>query len=51
MVKLLKAFIRGFIGGPNFDNCVHHRLILEDKLLIVDIPKSHVAAVSKPIDV
>ena len=51
MVKLVKAFIRGFIGGPNFDNCVHHRLVLEDKLLIVDIPKSNVSAVSKPADV
>ena len=50
MVNLLKVFTRGFIGGPNFDNCVHHRLVLEDKLLIVDIPKSNVAAVSKPVD-
>ena len=51
MVNLLKAFIRGFIGGPNFDNCVHHRLILEDKLLTLDIPKSNVAAVNTPVDV
>ena len=31
MIKLAKAFYRGFVGGPNFENCVHHRLILEDR--------------------
>ncbi|WP_462178695.1 hypothetical protein [Pseudoalteromonas gelatinilytica] len=51
MVKLLKAFIRGFIGGPNFDNCIHHRLILEDKLFTLDVPDSNVAAVPLTIDV
>ncbi|MBC7007718.1 hypothetical protein BIZ38_04525 [Pseudoalteromonas sp. BZK2] len=51
MIKLAKAFYRGFIGGPNFDNCVHHRLILEDKLLTLDIPDSNVAAATSTIDI
>ncbi|MEI8707471.1 hypothetical protein [Pseudoalteromonas sp. B62] len=51
MIKLAKAFYRGFVGGPNFENCVHHRLILEDKLLTIDVPNSNVAAVQKPMDI
>ena len=37
MINLAKAFYRGFVGGPSFDNCIHHRLILEDKLLTLDV--------------
>ena len=51
MIKLAKAFYRGFIGGPSFDNCIHHRLILEDKLLTLDVPDSNVAAVPSTIDI
>ena len=51
MIKLAKAFYRGFIGGPSFDNCIHHRLILEEKLLTLDMPSSNVAAVPSTIDV
>ena len=51
MINLAKAFYRGFIGGPSFENCIHHRLILEDKLLTLDVPDSNVAAVPSTIDV
>jgi len=51
MIKLAKAFYRGFIGGPSFDNCTHYRFILEDKLLTLDMPSSNVAAVPSTIDV
>ena len=51
MIKLAKAFYRGFIGGPSFDNCIHHRLILEEKLLTLDVPDSNVSAVPSTIDV
>ena len=51
MFNLAKAFYRGFIGGPNFDNSIHYRLILEGKLLTLDIPDSNVAAVPSTIDV
>lgn len=51
MIKLVKAFFRGFVGGPIFENCIHHRLILEDKLLTLDVPNSNIAAVSTPKDI
>ncbi|MBE0457479.1 hypothetical protein NDQ71_08590 [Pseudoalteromonas sp. KG3] len=51
MFNLAKAFYRGFIGGPSFDNCIHYRFILEDKLLTLDVPSSNVAAVPSTIDV
>ena len=51
MIKLTKAFYRGFVGGPNFENCTHHRLILEDKLITLDVPDSNVSAVPSTIDV
>ncbi|MGP5159819.1 hypothetical protein [Pseudoalteromonas prydzensis] len=51
MIKLAKAFYRGFVGGPSFDNCMHYRFILEDKLLTLDVPSSNVAAVPSTIDV
>ena len=51
MLNLLKAFYRGFVGGPSFDNCIHHRLILEDKLLTLDVPDSNVAAAPSTIDI
>ena len=51
MINLLKAFTRGFIGGPNFDNNVHHRFILEDKMLTLDLPNSNVAAAPSTIDI
>jgi len=51
MIKLAKAFYRGFVGGPSFDNCIHYRFILEDKLLTLDVPSSNVAAVPSTIDI
>ena len=51
MIKLAKAFYRGFEGGPNFENYIHHRLILEDKLLTLDVPDSNVAAVPSTMDI
>ena len=51
MINLAKAFYRSFIGGPSFENCIHHRLILEDKLLTLDVPDSNVAAVPSTIDI
>ena len=51
MINLAKAFYRGFVGGPNFENCIHYRFILEDKLLTLDVPNSNVAAVPSNIDV
>jgi hypothetical protein len=49
--NLAKAFYRGFVGGPSFDNCIHHRLILEGKLLTLDVPRSNVAAAPSTIDI
>ncbi|TMN94108.1 hypothetical protein [Pseudoalteromonas sp. S558] len=51
MIKLAKAFYRGFVGGPRFENCIHYRLILENKLLTLDMPSSNVTAVPSTIDV
>lgn len=56
MINLLKAFWRGFVGGPNFTRCISHAFILEDfilgdKQLTLEIPDSNVAAVPIAIDV
>ena len=51
MIKLISAYWRGFVGGPDFTRSINHRFILEDKLLSVSIPDSNVAAVPSVIDV
>ncbi|XPF93221.1 hypothetical protein ACM9HF_14485 [Colwellia sp. RE-S-Sl-9] len=42
--KLMKAYWRGFVGGPDFDRDVNHRFILEDKQLSIKVPDSNVVA-------
>ena len=38
MFKLIKAYWRGFVGGPDFNRDINHRFILEDKQLTIKVP-------------
>ncbi|QLE84786.1 hypothetical protein FLM48_06625 [Shewanella sp. Scap07] len=51
MMALLKAFYRGFVGGPDFNNTITRKFILEDKQLSVTMPDSNVAAIDNAKDV
>ncbi len=42
--KLMKAYWRGFVGGPDFNCDVNLRFILEDKQLSIKVPDSNVVA-------
>jgi hypothetical protein len=42
--KLMKAYWRGFVGGPDFNRDVNLRFILEDKQLSIKVPDSNVVA-------
>lgn len=44
LLQLIKAFWRGFVGGPDFNRCITHRFQLEDKQLSITIPDSNVVA-------
>ena len=50
MIKLIKAYWRGFVGGPDFNRDVNHRFILEDKQLTINVPDSNVVAALSPVD-
>lgn len=49
--KLMKAYWRGFVGGPDFTRDISHRFILEGKQLTIKVPDSNVVAAPSPVDV
>ncbi|QLE84785.1 hypothetical protein FLM48_06620 [Shewanella sp. Scap07] len=51
MWSLIKTFCRGFDGGPDFNNTITRKFILEDKQLSVTMPNSNVAAIDSAKDV
>ena len=51
MIQLIKAYWRGFVGGPNFNNDINHRFILENKQLTIKVPDSNVVAAPSTVDV
>jgi hypothetical protein len=44
LFTLIKAYWRGFVGGPDFNRNINHSFILEDKQLTLNVPYSNVAA-------
>jgi len=50
LFKLINAYWRGFVGGPDFTRDISHRFILEDKQLTIKIPDSNVVAAISPVD-
>ena len=48
LFTLIKAFWRGFVGGPDFNRDINHRFILEDKQLTIKVPSSNVVAEYRP---
>jgi len=44
LFKLIKAYWRGFVGGPDFNRCINHRFLLDAQQLSIDLPDSNVAA-------
>ena len=51
LIKLINAYWRGFVGGPDFTRDISHRFILEDKQLTINVPDSNVVAATSPVDV
>jgi hypothetical protein len=51
LVNLIKAYWRGFVGGPDFNRGINHRFILENKQLTVYLPDSNIMAESSPIEI
>jgi len=50
-LKIIKGFWRGFIGGPNSNQEITHRFILENQQLTIIIPDSNVAVAPSIVDV
>ncbi|WP_236559842.1 hypothetical protein [Colwellia sp. 20A7] len=48
LFKLIKAYWRGFVGGPDFNRDICHRFMLEDKQLTIKVPDSNVVAEYSP---
>ena len=46
LFKLIKAFWRGFVGGPDFNRSITHRFLLDAQQLSIVLPDSNVAALS-----
>ena len=44
LFKLIKAYWRGFVAGPDLNHCITRRFKLEDKQLSINIPDSNVVA-------
>lgn len=44
LLKLTKAYWRGFVGGPDFNRCITHRFLLDAQQLSIKLPDSNVAA-------
>ncbi|XQW83973.1 hypothetical protein ACOYR1_12580 [Thalassotalea piscium] len=44
MISLLQDFYRGFVGGPDFNQIITHRFMLDEKQLTVSMPDSNVVA-------
>jgi hypothetical protein len=51
LFNLIKAYWRGFVGGPDFNRGINHRFILEKKQLTVYLPDSNIMAESSSIEV
>ncbi|XQW83974.1 hypothetical protein ACOYR1_12585 [Thalassotalea piscium] len=51
MIQLLKDFYRGFVGGPDFNQSITHRFILENQQLTISLPESNIGAAPNTIDV
>ena len=51
MFTLLKDFWRGFVGGPDFNQIITHRFMLDEKQLTVSMPDSNVVAAVGKVDV
>ena len=45
---LIKAYWRGFVGGPDFNRDINHRFILEHKQLTIKASISNVVAEYRP---
>jgi hypothetical protein len=44
LLKLTKAYWRGFVGGPDFNRCITYRFLLDAQQLSIELPDSNVAA-------
>ena len=51
LFKLIKAYWRGFVGGPDFSRSIQHRFILEDKQLTIKLPDSNLVLAPSHIKV
>lgn len=51
MIKLfvlIKAYWRGFVGGPDFNRNINHSFILEEKQLTIKVLSSNMVAKYRP---
>ena len=48
LFKLIKAYWRGFVGGPDFNRNINHNFILEDKQLTIKVPSSNMVTEYRP---
>ena len=50
LIKLIKAYWRGFVGGPDLHHSITRRFLLEDKQLSINIPDSNIVALPNADD-
>ncbi|MCI2282171.1 hypothetical protein L3081_00610 [Colwellia sp. MSW7] len=50
LFKLIKAYWRGFVGGPDLHHSITRRFLLEDKQLSINIPDSNIVALPNADD-
>ncbi|XQW85764.1 hypothetical protein ACOYR1_03230 [Thalassotalea piscium] len=50
LIKLIKAFWRGFVGGSDFSRCTTHHFLLDAQQLSIDLPDSNLALAPGKID-
>ncbi|MCI2284352.1 hypothetical protein L3081_14370 [Colwellia sp. MSW7] len=51
LLQLIKAFWRGFVGGPDSNRCITHRFLLNAQQLSIELPDSNVVATPISVDV
>ena len=51
LFTLIKAYWRGFVGGPDFNRSLSHRFMLENKQLTINVPESNIMAEPSTIKV
>ena len=51
LFKLIKAYLRGFVGGPDFTRGINHRFILEGMQLTINLPDSNVVTAPSTLNV